>query len=126
MNAEAIPAELRERAQWVVWKRERRGSKWTKVPYRASDGRTHAKCDDPRTWSTFEQAVARAAEVQGIGYVFSADDPYCGVDLDGCIDLETGELHPAAGRSSSELGGYQEHSPSGAGMHAIVVGELAR
>ncbi len=78
----------------------------------------------PRTWGTFEQAIARAAEVQGIGWVFSTDDPYCGVDLDGCVDVRTGELHQAAAEILERLGGYQEHSPSGAGMHAIVAGEL--
>ncbi len=123
MNADAIPAELRARRQWVVWKHERRNGKWTKVPYRAADGRTKARCDDPRTWGTFEQALA-CVEVQGIGYVFSAEDPFTGVDLDGCIDVQTGELHPAAGELLEQLGGYQERSPSGAGMHAIVIAEL--
>ena len=80
-----------------MWKHERRGGKWTKVPYRAVDGGARRpQVDDPRTWGTFEQAIARAAEVQGIGYVFSAEDPFGGVDLDACIDRQTGELHPAA------------------------------
>jgi putative DNA primase/helicase len=124
VNAAAIPVELRERAQWVVWKRERRAGKPTKVPYRAADARTKAAVDDPRTWGTFEQAIARVAEVQGIGYMFSADDPFCGVDLDACIDAH-GELHAAAGEILAQLGGYQEPSPSGTGMHAIVAGKLA-
>jgi len=128
MNAAAIPAALRERAQWVVWKNERRGGKWTKVPYRPADGgRTKASVTDPRTWGTFEQAMAvPAAAVQGIGYVFSAEDPFTGADLDACVDRATGELHPAAGELLERLGGYQERSPSGAGMHAIVEAELRR
>lgn len=124
MNADAIPDGLRDRRQWVVWKHERRGGKWTKVPYRAADGRTPASVDNPRTWGTFDEAIARAAEVQGTGFVFTADDPYAGVDFDNCIDRTTGELHPAAGEILEQLGGYQERSPSQAGMHAIVVGHL--
>jgi hypothetical protein len=125
MAHDAIPVELRERAQWVVWKRERRGNKWTKVPYRAIDARTYAKCDDPRTWGTFEQAVAAPTDrVHGIGYVFSADDPFTGLDLDACIDQETGELHPVAAEILGDVGGYQERSPSGTGMHAIIAGKL--
>ncbi len=120
-----IPTELRERAQWVVWKAERRNGKPTKVPYRVFDPRTKAEVDNPQTWGTFERATAvPSADAQGSGYVFSADDPFTGIDFDDCIDLHTGELHPAAAEILAELGGYQERSPSGAGMHAIVVGKL--
>ena len=124
VNYDAIPEELKSRCSWVVWKAERRGDKWTKVPYRVADARTKAKCDDPRTWGTFEQAIAWTAEVQGVGYVFSAEDPFTGVDLDGCVDVQTGELHPAAGEVLEQLGGYQERSPSDTGLHAIVRGKL--
>ena len=117
-----VPIELRARPQWVIWKRQQRKGKWTKVPYRAVDGRTLASATDPASWGTFDQAVARSGDAQGIGYVFSADDPYAGVDLDDCVDVETGELHEAAAAILQELGGYQERSPSGRGMHAIVIG----
>ena len=125
IDVDAIPVELRERAQWVVWKREpRKGGKSTKVPYRAYDPRTKAACDNPRTWATFERAIAvPSADAQGSGYVFSADDPFVGVDLDACIDAQ-GNLHPAAAEILTELGGYQERSPSDTGVHAIVAGRL--
>jgi hypothetical protein len=123
---DAVPAGLRARPNWVVWKLERRGGKWTKPPRRCVDGgRTYASCDDPASWSSFEQAIAvNPATVSGIGYVFSPDDPFTGVDLDACIDGESGELHPAATEVLGELLGYQERSPSGLGMHAIVEAEL--
>ena len=56
--------------------------------------------------------------------MFAAEDPFAGVDLDGCLDPESGELHPAAGEILARLGGYQECSPSGTGMHAIVIASL--
>lgn len=120
IDPDAIPIELRARPQWVVWKHERRkGGKWTKVPYRV-DARTPASTTDPRTWGTFEQAIARAAEAQGTGYVFSADDPFCGIDLDDCRDPASGEVHPAAAGIVLELDSYTEISPSGTGLHIIV------
>ena len=56
---DAIPAELRERPQWVVWSAEKRDGKTTKVPYRA-DLRGRASSTDPATWSTFDAAVVAA------------------------------------------------------------------
>jgi AAA domain len=53
VNFDAIPLELRERRQWVVWRALRREEKTTKVPYRA-DGAGRASSTDPATWATFE------------------------------------------------------------------------
>ena len=85
MNFEKIPEELKARPQWVAWKMAVRGGKKTKLPVNPKTGRM-AKTDDPETWGTFAQAVRAAKQLDGIGYVFSADDPYCGIDLDGHID----------------------------------------
>src|SRR5687767_6182679 len=56
-----IPAELRERPQWVCWrwaqvtKKKQKG--WTKKPINA---RSHRVCDytDPKEWSSFDDAYA--------------------------------------------------------------------
>ena len=118
-----IPAELRERDQWVIWRYKTRDGKRTKVPYQAAKPRTEAEVDDPSTWSSFEHAAA-VKGVDGIGYVFSADDPYTGVDLDHCINADTGEVHPAAAAIVERLASYTERSPSGTGLHVIVAAEL--
>ena len=118
----AIPTELRERDQRVVWRLERRrDGKPTKVPYRA-DGAGRADSTDPTTWSTFEEAVAGAEELgaDGIGYVFSADDPFTGIDLDDCLDGD--RLHPAAAEIVRLLDSYTEISPSRTGVKVIVRG----
>jgi primase-polymerase (primpol)-like protein len=115
-----IPAEIRERDQWVNWRRERRrDGKGTKVPYRA-DGMGRASSTDPATWSTFEAAVAgvEALPADGIGYVFSADDPFTGIDLDDCLDGD--RLHPEAAAIVLLLDSYTEISPSGTGVKVIV------
>lgn len=123
MNIAAIPAELRERAQWVMWRNEQRNGKPTKVPYQPADPNRQAKSNDPETWATFEQAMAtleRFRRFAGIGYVFAAGDPFTGVDLDDCVDTQTGELHSAAAEILADLGGYRELSPSELGWHVIV------
>jgi hypothetical protein len=111
-----IPAELRERRQWVLWRREEREGKPTKVPYRATAPRLKAKATDPATWGTFEQALSRVNEADGIGYVFAPDDPFCGVDFD--------EINPTVLEVVGTLGSYTERSVSGTGLHIIVRGRL--
>lgn len=119
-----VPAELKERAQWVCWRREVRGGKPTKVPYIAGSGEHLASTTNPATWRTFEDAFTHAARFDGIGFVFSADDPYCGIDLDRAIDSDTGEARPAALDILRSFPSYTELSPSGTGLHIICRAEL--
>src|SRR6185369_6715592 len=82
----------RQRNQWVLWKTVVRKDLPTKVPY-SIEG-TPAKANDPSTWAKFEDvlAVYEKGGDDGIGYEFSKEDPFVGIDLDGCRDPETGEL----------------------------------
>jgi putative DNA primase/helicase len=48
----------------------------------------------------------------------------CGVDLDKCLDPETGELENWAREIIDELDSYAEISPSGTGVHVLVRGTL--
>jgi hypothetical protein len=117
------PAELADKKQWVVWRLESRKGKETKVPYRARDGR-NASTTRSADWCTFEQALEGRDRLgmYGIGFVFSKNDPYCGVDFDHCF--VKGELHPDAKRYIDALGSYAERSPSGTGVHVIVRASL--
>lgn len=117
VNHDAIPAELRQRRQWVVWRHEDRNGKQTKVPYRA-DGGGRASSTDPATWATFAAAVAGADALaaDGIGYVFSADDPYTGIDLD-VFDANAAAI-------VTLLDSFTEKSQSGRGVHVIVRASL--
>ncbi len=120
-----IPEEMRRRPQWVVWKEERRDGKPTKVPYVAG-GAGKASSTDPRTWRSFEEAAQahRTGRYDGIAFVFAEDDPYAGVDLDGCRNPETGEIASWALEIVEQLDSYTEISPSGAGVHIILRGNL--
>ena len=96
MQGDRIPEELRERPQWVVWRREERDGKPTKIPYQARV-RARASTTDPATWSSYQDAsaAAEAEGVDGLGFVFSEDDPFAGVDFDGCVDGEDVNPHVA-------------------------------
>lgn len=119
-----IPAELRRLDQWVLWKYVTRDGKTTKVPYR-TDGR-RADTTDPATWTTYRRAraAARGGGFDGLGYVFALDDPYTGIDLDGCRKRKTGKVSRWAQRIVEDLKSYAEVSPSGRGLHIIVRGGL--
>jgi putative DNA primase/helicase len=117
--AETIPAELKARRQWVVWRNEPRKGKWSKVPYTPGT-LNHAKSNAPSTWRTFAEALScyheRPDYFDGIGYVFSKDDPFVGGDIDHCIDV-AGEIGGLAATHLPPT--YAEISPSGSGIKFI-------
>ncbi len=121
-----ISEELKACPQWVCWCVEERDGKPTKVPYSPKPHGGRASASDPGTWGTFEEAREHAYRhnMSGVGFVFSEDDPYCGVDLDKCRDPETGELSEGAAEIVAALGSYSEASPSGTGVHVIVRGRV--
>jgi putative DNA primase/helicase len=116
---DAIPDELKHRPQWICWKRDEREGTETKLPMR-SDREGFAKTNDLTTWSDFETAVKGAREQDwGIGYVFSEDGPYVGVDLDNCRDPNEGKIDDWVEDVLDRLRSYAEVSPSGTGIHII-------
>lgn len=107
--------ELFERKQWLTWSYQERGGKRTKVP--------RGMVNDPATWTSHSDAAATATKRGGgVGFVFTAEDPFVGMDLDGCV--HDGVVHPAAQDLIDKLGSFWEISPSGTGVHVIAQGEL--
>ena len=123
--AENIPAELRERPQWVAWRYEVRKGKPTKVPIKPSSG-GKAKSNDSSTWDTFDAALAccQLHGHPGIGFVFSSDDDFFGVDLDACRNPCSGLLTPWAQEIVTNIGSYTEVSPSATGVKIVGRGRL--
>jgi len=68
--------------------------------------------------------AARDGDLDGIGFVFTESDPFCGVDLDACVDPKTGEIASWASEIVRELDSYTEFSPSGTGLHVLLRAEL--
>jgi primase-polymerase (primpol)-like protein len=108
-----------------LWRAEPGDGKPRKVPYSARTG-ARASTTDPSTWSSFDEALAawqQGGDYAGVGFVFSPDDPYCGVDLDDCIDSE-GNLSADARRIVDLLSTYTEVSPSGRGLKLFLRAKL--
>ena len=132
-NLPDIPAiaELKKRPRWVAWKyatrKKANGETYqTKPPVNPHNNRG-AKVDDPKTWGTYEEAVACALRYghAGVGYVLTGDDDISGHDLDKVRDPATGKLVDWA-QAIVDLGEtYTEISPSGAGLRMFWHGKLS-
>ena len=120
-DALAAMEELRAAAQWVGWRLEKKDGKDTKVPYIASDD-SHAKTTDPTTWTSYTKAKAafKKAGHDGLGFVVTANDPYCGIDLDHCRDPKTGDIEDWADDIVKRLNSYTEVTPSQTGLRVLL------
>ena len=125
MIAPERPNSIKNLKQWVCWRSEERDGKPTKIPYSPLTSR-RASSTDPETWAGYDEAVEarKNSGYDGVGFVFTPDDPYTGVDLDGCRNPKTGGLEPWAREIVQTLNSYAEVSPSGTGVHVILRGTL--
>lgn len=122
-NLYAIPAELRALRQWILWRYEDKGAKKpTKVPY--SINGTLASVTDPSTWASFDEAfnALQFGSYDGLGFVFTANDDYTGVDLDDCEGNAVDQDRQL--KLFRALDSYSEISPSGKGLHVIAKGRV--
>jgi putative DNA primase/helicase len=137
----AIPHVLTLWPQWVLWvgtPKNTHPDALDKQPYAPHASSYPASTTDPKTWGTFGEAqrtlpgflVAMSKKLGstyrggGLGFVFSSEDPYCGVDLDHCRDPQTGDITPWAQVIIAQLNSYSEVTPSEAGLHVLVEGGL--
>ena len=116
----AIPGEMRAFRQWVCWWFVDRDGKRAKVPVDPTTGR-NASVTNPTDWTSFDEAVSASPRYDGIGFVFTASDPYCGIDFDKSDDPGT---IAAQQRIFETFDSYSERSVSRTGLHIIVKGKL--
>ena len=118
-----IPEELMALDQWVTWKGSYNNNKMKKIPINPKSGRA-AKVNDSSTWGSYCDAVNHFEneDLEGIGFVFTKNDPFVGIDFDGCFIDET--LSPEIKKLINQINSYTEISPSGKGLHAIIKGKL--
>lgn len=123
-----IPAVLRDERHWLLWRFDWMPDKgdsgsWAKVPYHPNGYKASSTNAD--TWSAFETVIATYEQAKGkydgIGFVFSDDLPFVGIDLDNCVTKGEDEFHltPFAARVVERLSTYSEFSPSMSGIHCI-------
>jgi DNA-binding CsgD family transcriptional regulator len=106
-----IPQEIKDIPRWICHK--------AKVPKNPKSGRNLAG-DQTKWGTTFEQAceALKKHEFDGLGFVFTANDGYCGIDIDHCV--ENGKISEKAQKIIDSCNSYTEKSLSGSGIHIIV------
>jgi hypothetical protein len=125
----AIPEELKRLRQWMAWRKgeTKANGRFDKPPV-SLRGSFDGSTNNPSDWGTFEEALAFAEQhdLPGVEFVFTPDDPYCGVDLDNCRNPESEGIAGWAWEIIRELDSYTEVSPSGTGVKVFVRGSVPR
>src|SRR5205823_5586402 len=80
-NHDGFPTELKAIPHWFAWRYEWKNARWAKVPVNPHTGR-NGDASDLTTEGTFDEAWARyeSDDLDGVGFVFTENDPYVGVD----------------------------------------------
>jgi len=127
----SVPSELSSLSRWLLWTAEEStpGKKPRKMPrYARTMAMRNGKlgsAEDISNLVTLQEALqAQKNNPQaGIGFAFVAGDGLVGIDLDNCVNAETGELSGRAQKIMGFAKSYTEWSPSGNGIHIIAKGE---
>src|SRR5215203_241407 len=117
---ENVPEEIQQLDQWVMWKKEYRDEKPTKVLYQTN--RRRAASIRASSWTTFDETVDALGQddfFNGVGFGFRREDPYCVGDIDKATEEEA---RPWIERFDS----YTERSPSGEGFHIICKAKVPK
>lgn len=126
IQADNIPAPMTAAKQWILWRYElKQGTdEPTKVPYQVNGHR--ASSIDPMHWVTFGEALAALYEEpdrwHGVGFVFTPEDNFIGIDLDDCLEADGTPL-PWAAEIIQGFATYTEVSPSGTGLKLFFRGD---
>lgn len=124
-NFDNMPPLLTERRQWVLWRTELRGGRWSKIPFQ-TNGRV-ASATDANTWSSFDacRTAFERGHFDGVGFVLDGQrvdgKQLIGVDID---KLSTATARPPE-LDALLAATYQEKSPSAAGVRAFVLADNA-
>ncbi len=119
--------ELAPYPHFVVWRYTLVDQTFKKPLYNPKpyhrDTYYRASVDIPKSWGTLNQALHALASgyFHGIGFVFSKDDPFTGIDLDHCI-AQDGTKETWAQEIIESLNTYTEISPSEKGIRMFVEG----
>jgi len=123
-SARDVPEGILGGNYWICWRYEQVGGEAKKPPYDPKTGE-YASINEPDTWGDFETALEayQSGDYDGIGYVLTEEDFLTGFDFDDCRDPETGEIESEVEDIIERLDSYSEISPSGTGIHTLIIGE---
>ena len=112
---EGIPQELQHHDRWVLWQSQPRGNGLAKVP--VWPNKQFASVNNPERWSSFDDvwSAYQSGRFSGLGFCLAGDGLVL-VDYDSAGDrLEPSDL------GDFEVRGWTERSPSGNGLHTVVI-----
>lgn len=125
-----LPLAMRERRQWLLWRFVTKPGKEkpAKMPFYVSGRKRHGEqgsVEDRQELQTFEVALSELARGRwdGLGFAFLPGDGMIGVDIDGAVDPDTGEISERCRAIVKACASYTEWSPSRRGVHIICEGE---
>jgi hypothetical protein len=121
-------APLAEYRQFVAYRlvpSVRKAGKMGKVPINPATG-YGASTTNPAHWSSFDEALAvvDAGKGNGVGFVFTASDPFWFVDIDGALQSDGQWSRVATDLCQRLDGAAVEVSCSGTGLHIIGRGAV--
>lgn len=124
-NYKNIPQELKKLNCWVGWKKVI-NERVKKIPINPTNGEK-AGTTNSLTWGTFEEALSayQRFNLDGIGFVFTNENPYLGIDIDDCVD-DNGNLNELVRDVISQVNSYTEYSQSGEGIHILCKGRIIK
>lgn len=111
----SIPKTLTDLNRWVCFGAD-------KQPIDPVHG-SLAKSTDSNTWASYATATEAVGRFgcRGVGFVLG--DGISGIDIDHCIDPETGAISDIAAEIVETMRSYTEYSPSGTGLHILWRGQ---
>lgn len=127
---DTVVAALAERKQWLMWKYEKGETpdkKPRKMPYWANGKKRRGVQGDEQdraalgNYTTVAEAALKRG-FDGVGFAFLPGDGLIGIDLDGMIDPDTGDISERCSGIIKACDSYTEYSPSGKGVHIICLG----
>jgi hypothetical protein len=121
---ENIPEDLKNLNQWLLWRYESNGNRWTKPPYGVSGYRIDPT--DSSKWNDFGTVLDhyQAGQFDGVGLALKENSGIVGFDLDHCRNRSSGKIDEWAVKVLDQLNSYSEISPSGEGIRIFVHGSL--
>lgn len=122
-----IPEAFRQFRQFILWvaRPSKRPGKIDKIPIDPNTGR-EIDAHDPSNHLSSEEALAALAALaagrgSGIGFVFTARDPFFFLDIDDCLQPDGQWSQLSQQLCSSMAGCFMEVSYSGKGLHVFGV-----
>lgn len=120
--------ELSQCPFWVLWEpvpSKVPGKKPAKVPKSVS--RDNIDITLKKNWKQYDFLACTSINLSwpgGLGFVLDKSNPYCGIDIDNCVDPKTKEIQPHAKKAIKHFDSYWEYSWSGTGIHILIKARL--